>query len=141
MQLLFSKSLRRLSRLYIRAIARELPELTSECFIEVLQLFSTRSKPFTQKEIADILQVDKSRVATLVDELKVQGYIFTEKDPLDRRAHFVFLTEKGLELVPVIKDAIEKVNVRLCNGLDTEKINAFHLTMVKMERNLNQSLI
>jgi DNA-binding MarR family transcriptional regulator len=140
MQLLFSKRLRRFSRLYTRVIVRELPELPNECFIEVLQILSDTANAITQKELADILQVDKSRIATMVDDLISLGYIFTEKNPVDRRAHFVFLTEKGSAFIPVVKTVISKVNSMLCHELNPELLDTFNSTLSKMEQNLNQSL-
>ncbi|QEM06453.1 winged helix-turn-helix transcriptional regulator [Mucilaginibacter rubeus] len=139
MQLLLSKNLRRLSRLYTRTIARELPVFQSEYFIEILMFLASRTSPATQKELADYLQVDKSRMVIMVDELTRQEYVFTEINPRDRREHFVFLTEHGNLLVPIIRSAIDKVDTVLYKELNKELLDCFHAILVKMEQNLNQT--
>ena len=139
MQLLLSKNLRRLSRLYTRTIARELPVFQPEYFIDILLFLSSRTSPATQKELADYLQVDKSRMVTMIDELTRQQYVFTERNPRDRREHFVFLTEQGSLLVPIIKEAIDKVDTVLYRELNKELLDCFHAILVKMEQNLNQT--
>ena len=139
MQLLLSKNLRRLSRLYTRTIARELPVFQPEYFIDILLFLSSRASPATQKELADYLQVDKSRMVTMIDELTRQQYVFTERNPRDRREHFVFLTEQGSLLVPIIKEAIDKVDTVLYRELNKELLDCFHAILVKMEQNLNQT--
>lgn len=139
MQLLLSKNLRRLSRLYTRTIARELPVFQPEYFIEILLFLSSRTSPATQKELADFLQVDKSRVVIMIDELTRQEYVFTERNPKDRREHFVFLTDQGDLLVPIIRGAIDKVDAVLYKELNKDLLNCFHSTLLKMEQNLTQT--
>ena len=139
MQILLSKNLRRLSKLYNRTISRELPVLQPEYFIEIIIFLSSRHETVTQKELADYLQVDKSRVAIMVDELTRQLYVFTELNPKDRREHFVFLTEQGSLLVPLILSAINKVNALISKELNVDSLDYFYATLIKMEQNLTQT--
>ena len=139
MQILLSKNLRRLSKLYNRTISRELPVLQPEYFIEIIIFLSSRHETVTQKELADYLQVDKSRVAIMVDELTRQLYVFTERNPKDRREHFVFLTEQGSLLVPLILSAINKVNALISKELNEDSLDYFYATLIKMEQNLTQT--
>lgn len=139
MQILLSKNLRRLSKLYNRTISRELPVLQPEYFIEIIIFLSSRHETVTQKELADYLQVDKSRVAIMVDELTRQLYVFTELNPKDRREHFVFLTEQGSLLVPLILSAINKVNALISKELNEDSLDYFYATLIKMEQNLTQT--
>jgi len=139
MQILLSKNLRRLSKLYNRTISRELPVLQPEYFIEIIIFLSSRHETVTQKELADYLQVDKSRVAIMVDELTRQLYVFTERNPKDRREHFVFLTEQGSLLVPLILSAINKVNALISKELNVDSLDYFYATLIKMEQNLTQT--
>jgi DNA-binding MarR family transcriptional regulator len=139
MQLLLSKNLRRLSRLYTRTIARELPVFQPEYFADILLFLSSRTNPATQKELADYLQVDKSRMVIMIEELTRQEYVFIERNPKDRREHFVFLTEQGELLVPIIRSAIDKVDAVLYKELNKDLLNCFHSTLLKMEQNLTQN--
>lgn len=139
MQLLLSKNLRRLSTLYTRTITRELPVFQPKYFIDILLFLSSRTSPATQKELADFLQVDKSRVVIMIDELTRQEYIFTQRNPKDRREHFVFLTGQGNLLVPIIRSAIYKVDAVLYKEFNKDLLNCFHSTLLKMEQNLIQT--
>jgi len=141
MQFLLSKSLRRLSRLYSRSIAKELPDLQIEYKLDVILLLASKKEHITQKEMAKILQIDKSRMAIIVGGLNQSNYIYTERNPADRREHFVFLTDKGKEIVPVIQAGIERVNDQINKQLDKQHLDYFYYTLLQMELNLTGKAI
>jgi len=134
--ILLSKELRRLSKLYIKAISKELPAPHTEYMAELMLILSTRKAPITQKELTKHMQVDKSRMVIMIEELNKLEYIFIERNPADRREHFVFLTEGGRKLVPGIKQAIEKVNLQIRRQLDQAGIDHFYATIQQMGQNL-----
>lgn len=53
------------------------------------------------KELAGLIDRDKSTLTALVDRLAAMGYVQKEKDPADSRVSLVSATAKGLELRPV----------------------------------------
>ena len=136
MQFLLSKSLRRLSRLYGQALIKVMPELHLEHDADILLLLASSSEVHTQKEICETLQFDKSRVAILIEGLKQKGLIYTERNPADRRSHFVFLTGKGKDIVPEIQEAIDKVNCMINQQLDKTHLDYFYATLFQMQSNL-----
>ena len=57
----------------------------------------------TQDSIANHMFIDKCNVARRTKKLETLGYLYRETNQNDRRQNNLFLTEKGRELVPVIR--------------------------------------
>jgi len=72
----------------------------------------------------------------LIDRLNNEQYIYTERNPADRREHFVYLTDKGKLLMPIIQQAIDKVNTSINKHLSEQNLNSFYATLHQMEQNL-----
>ena len=136
MQILLSKSLRRLSRLYGRAIVKVLPDLHLEHYAEIILLLADTDHTPTHKELAELLQIDKSRIAVVINGMTQNGFVYTERNSADRRAHLVYLTCKGKESVPKIQEAIEQVNKLINKQLDKAQLDQFYATLSKMQSNL-----
>ncbi|MEO6520628.1 MAG: MarR family transcriptional regulator [Mucilaginibacter sp.] len=136
MQFLLSRKLQRLTRLYHAVIARELPDFNSENYGEIILILFSQEVPLTNKELSEHLQLDKSRVAVLTDYLAKHEYIYTEVNREDRREHFVYLTEKGKLVAPVIQAAVQKVNGILHEEVEQHHLVSFYMTLKQMERNL-----
>jgi len=136
MQHLLSKNLRRLSRLYNKTISKELPNFDSEYYAEILLIVSSNQQPTAQKTLVEHLHLDKSRIAILIDHLNKDQYTYTERNPADRREHFVYLTDKGKLLMPIIQQAIDKVNTSINKHLSEQNLNSFYATLHQMEQNL-----
>lgn len=54
--------------------------------------------PVSQQRLADLLAVDRSTMVAFVDELERQGHVRRGRDPGDRRAYAIELTDSGAEL-------------------------------------------
>lgn len=52
----------------------------------------------SQQTLADVLVVDRSTMVALVDELEREGHVRRGRDPADRRAYAIELTESGAKL-------------------------------------------
>mgnify|MGYP003374710058 FL=1 len=57
----------------------------------------------TQDSIANHMFIDKCNVARRTKKLETLGYLYRETNQNDRRQNNLYLTEKGRELVPVIR--------------------------------------
>ena len=51
--------------------------------------------PVSQQTLADILAVDRSTMVAFVDELEQRGYVRRGRNPSDRRAYAIELTDAG----------------------------------------------
>ena len=51
--------------------------------------------PVSQQALADVLAVDRSTMVAFVDELEAKGYVRRGRNPSDRRAYAIELTDEG----------------------------------------------
>lgn len=52
--------------------------------------------PVSQQTLADVLAVDRSTMVAFVDELERHGHVRRGRDPVDRRAYAIELTDNGV---------------------------------------------
>ncbi len=64
----------------------------------VLNLLATEVGGLSQRQLGDLLVVDRSNVTGLVDRLEKAGWVRREDDPRDRRIYRVSLTPLGRRL-------------------------------------------
>ncbi len=71
----------------------------------------------SQRELADMLVVDRSNVTGLVDRMEKAGWVRRADDPADRRVYRVQLTAPGKKLwqkvAPAYADVVRQVTDRL----------------------------
>jgi MarR family transcriptional regulator, lower aerobic nicotinate degradation pathway regulator len=61
----------------------------------ILMLLTETSEPLNQKQLALKLELDKSSVVLIMDDLERLQMAKRSRDPRDRRAHAVEITDKG----------------------------------------------
>ena len=85
----------------------------SEAQFNVLHILQEAATPLTQRELSEILVVDRSNVTGLIDRMELAGWVKRMPVPHDRRAYRVVLTPEGRELWrtthPVYAAAAEEV--------------------------------
>lgn len=100
----------------------------------LIALFRNHSLPM--KDIARIIDRDKSTVTPLVNKLLTKGYIKKEMDEHDSRVFNISITPKGLELKPLFMQISKKmINAAWADFSPEEK----NTTMSFLNR-LNQNL-
>jgi DNA-binding MarR family transcriptional regulator len=82
----------------------------------VLGLLHTRGD-LSQQQLIGFLEIDKSTMVNLVDELERQGLAERQPAPGDRRAYAVRLTSVGRERLAVIGEAVTRVQDALLSPL------------------------
>lgn len=55
----------------------------------------TEWEPMTQKDLGDVLGIDRTTMVALLDDLEEKGYAARQRHPHDRRAFLVHPTEAG----------------------------------------------
>lgn len=88
-----------------------------------------------QEEISRRLAIDKATTARAIHKLMESGYVRRETDPGDRRAYYIFLTEKGLILKPELKQLSRKWSDQLTSGFALEEKEQVFQLLEKMSRN------
>jgi len=66
--------------------------------------------PQSQKAIAETLVIDRTTMVHLLDALEGRGLVRRDRDPKDRRAHAVYLTEEGATLLKEANERLQKAD-------------------------------
>jgi DNA-binding MarR family transcriptional regulator len=92
----------------------------TEAQFNVLNVLANAPTGLSQRELGDVLVVDRSNVTGLIDRMEKAGWVRREDHPQDRRIHRVMLTVKGRQLWagvwPLYVAAVEKVVAGLANA-------------------------
>ena len=93
----------------------------------------------TQDNIANHMFIDKCNVARRTKKLESLGYLYRETDQNDRRQNNLYLTDKGRELVPVIRAYMAQWGRTITAGLtDQERSTLIALLTKVTEQNRKQ---
>jgi DNA-binding MarR family transcriptional regulator len=79
----------------------------------------------SQKEVADLLGIDRTTMVALVDELQASGLVKRHPQPDDRRKNIVTLTRKGREIMErgaVLIDDCERQFLAVLSKTDAEQL-------------------
>lgn len=79
----------------------------------------------TQAVLADAIGADKSRIIGVLDELEGDGLLERPRDPADRRARLVAITEDGHRKHRAVQTDIQRNEDRVLAHLDPEDRAAF----------------
>lgn len=131
-----SKKLRRIAKLYTDSLSRLLSELDINRYFDVLLTLSAQPEPVTQKSLAALMHFDKTRMVSILNYLDQKGYTSIQKNPKDRREHFISLSAKGSGSIPAIKDAIRKNDERMLLGIYEAEFNDCLKILTAIEVNL-----
>lgn len=90
-----------------------------------------------QKDLAADLSLTKGSITKAIVKLESNGYLTREKLPEDKRYYSLMLTEKGQDLIPVMKEINENWERELgLDELDPEFLETFKkLTLRAIEMN------
>jgi DNA-binding MarR family transcriptional regulator len=82
----------------------------------ILALLFTR-EGLSQQQLIEILEIDKSSMVYLIDELEKQGLAERRPAPADRRAYAVYLTPQGRERVIQAGQIVGRVQSEFLSSL------------------------
>ena len=86
----------------------------------------------SQDSIANHMYLDKWNVARRTKKLEELGYLTRRTDPADRRQNNLFLTEKGRELVPVIRSYLAQWGRTITEDLTSQECATLLELLTKM---------
>jgi DNA-binding MarR family transcriptional regulator len=82
----------------------------------------------TQQQLADSLGMHRNAMVGLIDELEDRQLVRRERDPRDRRAHHIRLTDHAHELLGEADIAVDALESEIFEGLsDSERIRLVSL--------------
>jgi DNA-binding MarR family transcriptional regulator len=72
----------------------------------------------SQQALSTALEIHRSAVVALVDDLEHRGLAERRRDPVDRRAYTLYLTAPGRELLAELERAADEDEAELLSALD-----------------------
>lgn len=104
--------------------------------LPILARLTKRGDGITQREMLGNLPITKSTVSKTINNLVQKGYLRKEKDPEDKRATKIYLTEKGERAGDTIKEIDEKVEKIMLKGLNEREEEDLIKYLKKLLKNL-----
>ena len=90
----------------------------------------------TQHELARALRIEGPTLTRHLDGLEEEGLVVRRRDPHDRRAVIVELTEAGRAKHAEMLRAVQAFNRRLLAGLNEEEIHELRTLLGRLEQNV-----
>jgi DNA-binding MarR family transcriptional regulator len=88
-----------------------------------------------QESIRKYLHLDKGTIAKTIKPLINKGYVTRETDPKDKRAYRIFLTLKGREIMPDVKNAVTRWTDALTADFTEEEKDTAYVLLSRMSEN------
>ena len=100
----------------------------------VLNILVSHPEGLSQRELGDLLVVDRSNVTGLLDRLEKTGLVRRDDHPGDRRVYRVSITPAGLafweKIHPLYLEAVAKIT----GGLGEKQMREARKTLVELEQ-------
>jgi DNA-binding MarR family transcriptional regulator len=87
----------------------------------------SRNEGINQGGLADLLEVEPITLCRMIDRLEESGLVERRRDPADRRAWLLFLTEKSRPLLDDLKDVAQDMIEQALAGIggaDRERLTS-----------------
>lgn len=91
-----------------------------------------RRDGISQEELSADLCIDKAATAKAVRSLIEKGYVSRRRNPQDRRANMVFISELALQNQEKITDKLEEWTKYLTFGIDAEELDVMFRVLQQM---------
>lgn len=88
--------------------------------------------PLSQRQLIDVLGVDKSTMVRVVDDLERQELVTRRRNPHDRRAYAVELTDRGRKRLDAAQAAARDLGARLFGWLSDRDRRQLHATLQRI---------
>lgn len=98
----------------------------------MILLHVDRHPGVSQDNISTHMYIDKCNVARRTKKLEELGYLYRETDPGDRRQNNLYLTQKGKELIPIIKTYLYQWGRNITADLNSREQDTLIALLSKM---------
>jgi DNA-binding MarR family transcriptional regulator len=88
----------------------------------VLSALAAAGDGMSQRELGDLLVVDRSNVTGLVDRMEKAGWVRRSDDPADRRVYRLILTPAGRRLWEKVCPAYGEIVAQVVSGLTAKQV-------------------
>jgi MarR family transcriptional regulator for hemolysin len=109
-----------LTKQYIGKLAMSLEHTPVERYYYPLYLIGKNNGKISQKELAELLMMDKVSMVRILDALQTDGFIERKVNQKDRRQHRLHITEKAEPWISEIERGIKETNDYFLNLLEPD---------------------
>ena len=96
----------------------------------------TREPGLRQVELAEMLDIEPITLTRIVDRLEEAGWVERQRDPADRRAWRLYVTDKARPLVVKLKAVAAEMMEQAFAGISQEELEAIRESMTKIRSNI-----
>jgi MarR family transcriptional regulator for hemolysin len=97
-------------------------------------LFS-QGQEMGQEQLVEQLDVSKPAVSRALNSLEIKGYVTRQRDPDDKRAQRVRMTDKALEIRPAVEQIYNHVYTLAIQGISQEELDYFDSLFRRLSEN------
>ncbi len=94
-----------------------------------------------QESLSQSLRINKAAITRAIQKLIKEGYVFRQKSGEDKRSYQVFLTEKGRQIEPHIKQIALKWEDILLSEFDSDHRNLIVNSLGGMIENVSRIMV
>ena len=99
-------------------------------------IYLARHDGMIQSDLANLLELGKAALGSLVDRLEAAGLVWRGADESDRRAKRVYLSPAGAQLIKEMQVHSHTMSERILEGLSEEERDNLTDLMSRVKRNL-----
>lgn len=89
-------------------------------------------KPLAQVEMGERLGIDRNTMTLLLDDLEARGLVTRRRDPRDRRAHLVSLTDAGRDVLAQSTALARRTNEEVFAPLSADERGQLHALLSRL---------
>jgi len=98
----------------------------------------TQQEPFPQEKIVAQLDISKPAVSRALKSLEKKGYVKREKDPVDKRACWISLTNQARNIAPEVEQIYNQVFSIASQGVSEAEIDDFVKLFARVSENFSK---
>lgn len=96
----------------------------------------SRNEGINQGALADLLEVEPITLCRMIDRLEESGLVERRRDPADRRAWQLFLTDRSTPMLADLKHMADDLIEQVLSGIDEPERVALRGALDQMRANL-----
>lgn len=98
----------------------------------------SRTDGLTQTQLAELLDIERAPLGTLIDKLESAKFVERRADASDRRLKRVFITPAGVNMLPTIIETAAEISEEITQGLTETQLAAMIDGLQIIKQNLQR---
>lgn len=98
--------------------------------------YVARNAGINQARLAELMEVKPITLVPIIDKLEARGLLLRERDPDDRRARLLHLTEAAAPTLKTMQGIGESTRQEALTGLTEEECDELYTLLARIKHNL-----